>query len=85
MCRYAYMLRYLRDASKIFLFIVILIAINWSFLYSQGFTEGLCGNVKFLGDGRKYNVSWMVICSNCGCQYCVDQSGITITAFVFSL
>ena len=55
------------------------------FLYSGWFTEGLCGIAKFLGDGRKYNGSYLVICGNCGDQYLIDQYGKTATVFVLSL
>ena len=56
--------------------IITLIDIN----HGGWFKEGLCGNVKFLGDNQKYSGSWLVICSNCRYQYWVDKSGTTISA-----
>ena len=51
---------------KFFCSIITLIPINWSFLHSGWFMKGLCGNVKFLGDGRRYSgPGWSSVTTGC--------------------
>ena len=65
-----------------FLEFLLLYYLHLPFIFCNGsFSDGLCGCIKLVDEGRKVNALPCDIQNRFGYQYCVGQSDTTIIAF----